>query len=155
MRLDRRCTVVSTWRSTVALRKCDNFIKAAVWRAGESTSVRVLSVPPNTLNRKCRLILSPVLDGSDLCLEFGHQYMRAIKDGALALEQQQCYLAEIATPYAGKPICSELNSRKAPTCLLLVHPAYLPKELRRYAHATTGNWLMWCNEERSIGRYQY
>lgn len=63
--------------------------------------------------------------------------MRVIKDGALVLNSSNV-IYEIATPYTEADLF-RIKFTQSADVLTLVHPAYPPKELRRYAH---DNWQL-------------
>ena len=63
--------------------------------------------------------------------------MRVIKDGALVLNSSNV-IYEISTPYTEADLF-RIKFTQSADVLTLVHPAYPPKELRRYAH---DNWQL-------------
>ena len=68
----------------VALRKCDNFIVRQYGGVENRPGTRFVGAAKYA-NRKCRLIPFQFSTVQTYALEFGHQYMRVIKDGALVL----------------------------------------------------------------------
>ncbi len=81
----------------VALRKCDNFIVRQYGGVENRPGTRFVGAAKYP-NRKCRLIPFQFSTVQTYALEFGHQYMRVIKDGALVLNSSNV-IYEIATPY--------------------------------------------------------
>ncbi|MDF0763789.1 hypothetical protein P1T37_24905, partial [Escherichia coli] len=120
----------------VALRKCDNFIVRQYGGVENRPGTRFVGAAKYP-NRKCRLIPFQFSTVQTYALEFGHQYMRVIKDGALVLNSSNV-IYEIATPYTEADLF-RIKFTQSADVLTLVHPAYPPKELRRYAH---DNWQL-------------
>lgn len=81
----------------VALRKCDNFIVRQYGGVENRPGTRFVGAAKYP-NRKCRLIPFQFSTVQTYALEFGHQYMRVIKDGALVLNSSNV-IYEIATLY--------------------------------------------------------
>ncbi len=115
----------------VALRKCDNFIVRQYGGVENRPGTRFVGAAKYA-NRKCRLIPFQFSTVQTYALEFGHQYMRVIKDGALVLNSSNV-IYEIATPYSESDLF-RIKFTQSADVLTLVHPNYPPKELRRYAH---------------------
>lgn len=115
----------------VALRKCDNFIVRQYGGVENRPGTRFVGAAKYA-DRKCRLIPFQFSTVQTYALEFGHNYMRVIKDGALVLNSSNV-IYEIATPYAEADLF-RIKFTQSADVLTLVHPAYPPKELRRYAH---------------------
>ncbi|SQJ58270.1 phage protein [Escherichia coli] len=120
----------------VALRKCDNFIVRQYGGVENRPGTRFVGAAKYP-NRKCRLIPFQFSTVQTYALEFGHLYMRVIKDGALVLNSSNV-IYEIATPYTEADLF-RIKFTQSADVLTLVHPAYPPKELRRYAH---DNWQL-------------
>ncbi|HAL6144086.1 TPA: hypothetical protein H6T48_002186 [Escherichia coli] len=120
----------------VALRKCDNFIVRQYGGVENRPGTRFVGAAKYP-NRKCRLIPFQFSTVQTYALEFGHQYMRVIKDGALVLNSSNV-IYEISTPYTEADLF-RIKFTQSADVLTLVHPAYPPKELRRYAH---DNWQL-------------
>jgi hypothetical protein len=77
--------------------------------------------------------------------------MRVIKDGAYVLNSSNV-IYELAMPYAEADLF-RIKFTQSADVLTLVHPAYPPKELRRYAH---DNWQIVdvTTQKRTVRRYQ-
>lgn len=118
----------------VALRKCDNFIVRQYGGVENRPGTRFVG-PAKYPDRKCRLIPFQFSTVQTYALEFGHNYMRVIKDGAYVLTTSNV-IYELAMPYADTDLF-RIKFTQSADVLTLVHPAYPPKELRRYAH---DNW---------------
>jgi hypothetical protein len=86
-------------------------------------------------DRKCRLIPFQFSTVQTYALEFGHNYMRVIKDGAVVLTTGNV-IYEMATPWAESDLFN-LKFTQSADVMTICHPSYPPKELRRYAH---DNW---------------
>jgi len=118
----------------VALRKCDNFIVRQYGGVENRPGTRFIG-EAKYADRKCRLIPFQFSTIQTYALEFGHNYMRVIKDGAYVLNSSNV-IYELAMPYADSDLF-RIKFTQSADVLTLVHPAYPPKELRRYAH---DNW---------------
>jgi hypothetical protein len=118
----------------VALRKCDNFIVRQYGGVENRPGTRFVGEAKYP-TRKCRLIPFQFSTVQTYALEFGHNYMRVIKDGAYVLNSSNV-IYELAMPYAEADLF-RIKFTQSADVLTLVHPAYPPKELRRYAH---DNW---------------
>ncbi|MEX8702006.1 hypothetical protein AB8E81_25525, partial [Salmonella enterica] len=118
----------------VALRKCDNFIVRQYGGVENRPGTRFVG-PAKYPDRKCRLIPFQFSTVQTYALEFGHNYMRVIKDGSYVLTTSNV-IYELAMPYADTDLF-RIKFTQSADVLTLVHPAYPPKELRRYAH---DNW---------------
>ncbi|POP42153.1 hypothetical protein CHU32_21125 [Superficieibacter electus] len=118
----------------VALRKCDNFIVRQYGGVENRPGTRFVAAAKYP-DRKCRLIPFQFSTVQTYALEFGHNYMRVIKDGALVLTSSNA-IYELAMPYAEDDLF-RIKFTQSADVLTLVHPNYPPKELRRYAH---DNW---------------
>lgn len=118
----------------VALRKCDNFIVRQYGGVENRPGTRFIG-EAKYADRKCRLIPFQFSTIQTYALEFGHNYMRVIKDGAYVLNSSNA-IYELAMPYADADLF-RIKFTQSADVLTLVHPAYPPKELRRYAH---DNW---------------
>lgn len=118
----------------VALRKCDNFIVRQYGGVENRPGTRFIG-EAKYADRKCRLIPFQFSTIQTYALEFGHNYMRVIKDGAYVLDSSNA-IYELAMPYADSDLF-RIKFTQSADVLTLVHPAYPPKELRRYAH---DNW---------------
>ncbi|MBW6637194.1 hypothetical protein KXT41_25175, partial [Salmonella enterica subsp. enterica serovar Weltevreden] len=118
----------------VALRKCDNFIVRQYGGVENRPGTRFVG-PAKYPDRKCRLIPFQFSTVQTYALEFGDGYMRVIKDGAYVLNSSNV-IYELAMPYAEADLF-RIKFTQSADVLTLVHPAYPPKELRRYAH---DNW---------------
>jgi hypothetical protein len=118
----------------VALRKCDNFIVRQYGGVENRPGTRFIGETKYS-DRKCRLIPFQFSTIQTYALEFGHNYMRVIKDGAYVLTTSNV-IYELAMPYADADLF-RIKFTQSADVLTLVHPAYPPKELRRYAH---DNW---------------
>lgn len=119
---------------SVALRKCDNFIVRPYGGVENRPGTRFVGAAKYP-DRKCRLIPFQFSTVQTYALEFGHGYMRVIKDGAYVLNGSNA-IYELAMPYAEADLF-RIKYTQSADVLTLVHPAYPPKELRRYAH---DNW---------------
>lgn len=115
----------------VALRKCDNFIVRQYGGVENRPGTRFIG-EAKYADRKCRLIPFQFSTIQTYALEFGHNYMRVIKDGAYVLDSSNA-IYELAMPYADSDLF-RIKFTQSADVLTLVHPAYPPKELRRYAH---------------------
>lgn len=118
----------------VALRKCDNFIVRQYGGVENRPGTRFV-IAAKYANRKCRLIPFQFSTVQTYALEFGHGYMRVIKDGALVLTTGNA-IYELAMPYAENDLF-KLKFTQSADVMTICHPNYPPKELRRYAH---DNW---------------
>lgn len=118
----------------VALRKCDNFIVRQYGGVENRPGTQFIAAAKYP-DRKCRLIPFQFSTVQTYALEFGHNYMRVIKDGGLVLTTGDV-IYELATPYADSDVFS-LKFTQSADVMTIVHPSYPPKELRRYAH---DNW---------------
>lgn len=118
----------------VALRKCDNFIVRQYGGVENRPGTQFIAAAKYP-DRKCRLIPFQFSTVQTYALEFGHNYMRVIKDGGLVLTTGDV-IYELATPYADSDIFG-LKFTQSADVMTIVHPSYPPKELRRYAH---DNW---------------
>lgn len=118
----------------VALRKCDNFIVRQYGGVENRPGTRFIG-EAKYADRKCRLIPFQFSTIQTYALEFGHNYMRVIKDGAYVLDSSNA-IYELAMPYADTDLF-RIKFTQSADVLTLVHPTYPPKELRRYAH---DNW---------------
>ncbi|WP_116327661.1 hypothetical protein [Klebsiella aerogenes] len=118
----------------VALRKCDNFIVRQYGGVENRPGTQFIAAAKYP-DRKCRLIPFQFSTVQTYALEFGHNYMRVIKDGGLVLTAGDV-IYELATPYADSDVFG-LKFTQSADVMTIVHPSYPPKELRRYAH---DNW---------------
>ncbi|AXY27106.1 phage tail protein [Klebsiella aerogenes] len=118
----------------VALRKCDNFIVRQYGGVENRPGTQFIAAAKYP-DRKCRLIPFQFSTVQTYALEFGHNYMRVIKDGGLVLTTGDV-IYELATPYADSDVFGLMFTQSADV-MTIVHPSYPPKELRRYAH---DNW---------------
>ncbi|EBA4875331.1 hypothetical protein JKB30_002941 [Salmonella enterica] len=118
----------------VALRKCDNFIVRQYGGVENRPGTQFIAAAKYP-DRKCRLIPFQFSTVQTYALEFGHNYMRVIKDGGLVLTSGDV-IYELATPYADSDVFG-LKFTQSADVMTIVHPSYPPKELRRYAH---DNW---------------
>ncbi|EEE1738650.1 hypothetical protein CIB91_002587 [Salmonella enterica subsp. enterica serovar Johannesburg] len=118
----------------VALRKCDNFIVRQYGGVENRPGTQFIAAAKYP-DRKCRLIPFQFSTVQTYVLEFGHNYMRVIKDGGLVLTSGDV-IYELATPYADSDVFG-LKFTQSADVMTIVHPSYPPKELRRYAH---DNW---------------
>ncbi len=118
----------------VALRKCDNFIVRQYGGVENRPGTQFIAAAKYP-DRKCRLIPFQFSTVQTYALEFGHNYMRVIKDGGLVLTTGDV-IYELATPYADSDVFG-LKFTQSADVMTIVHPSYPPKELRRYAH---DNW---------------
>ncbi|EMW0828981.1 hypothetical protein AAEK53_001737 [Klebsiella aerogenes] len=118
----------------VALRKCDNFIVRQYGGVENRPGTQFIAAAKYP-DRKCRLIPFQFSTVQTYALEFGHNYMRVIKDGGLVLTTGNV-IYELATPYADSDVFG-LKFTQSADVMTIVHPSYPPKELRRYAH---DNW---------------
>ncbi|MEW5560608.1 hypothetical protein AB1287_10215 [Enterobacter asburiae] len=118
----------------VALRKCDNFIVRQYGGVENRPGTQFIGAAKYP-TRKCRLIPFQFSTIQTYALEFGHNYMRVIKDGAYVLNDSNV-IYELAMPYTEADLFS-IKFTQSADVLTLVHPSYPPKELRRYAH---DNW---------------
>lgn len=118
----------------VALRKCDNFIVRQYGGVENRPGTRFVAAAKYP-DRKCRLIPFQFSTVQTYALEFGHNYMRVIKDGAVVLTTGNA-IYELAIPYSEGDLFN-LKFTQSADVMTICHPAYPPKELRRYAH---DNW---------------
>ncbi|MDU1747005.1 MAG: hypothetical protein E6818_16485 [Klebsiella aerogenes] len=118
----------------VALRKCDNFIVRQYGGVENRPGTQFIAAAKYP-DRKCRLIPFQFSTVQTYALEFGHNYMRVIKDGGLVMTTGDV-IYELATPYADSDVFG-LKFTQSADVMKIVHPSYPPKELRRYAH---DNW---------------
>lgn len=118
----------------VALRKCDNFIVRQYGGVENRPGTKFVAAAKYP-NRKCRLIPFQFSTVQTYALEFGHNYMRVIKDGAVVLTTGNA-IYELAMPYTEDDLF-KLKFTQSADVMTICHPNYPPKELRRYAH---DNW---------------
>ena len=118
----------------VALRKCDNFIVRQYGGVENRPGTQFVTAAKYP-NRKCRLIPFQFSTVQTYALEFGHNYMRVIKDGAVVLTTGNA-VYELAMPYTENDLF-KLKFTQSADVMTICHPNYPPKELRRYAH---DNW---------------
>ncbi|MHA8112855.1 phage tail protein [Kosakonia cowanii] len=118
----------------VALRKCDNFIVRQYGGVENRPGTKFVAAAKYP-NRKCRLIPFQFSTVQTYALEFGHNYMRVIKDGAVVLTTGNA-IYELAMPYTEDDLF-KLKFTQSADVMTICHPKYPPKELRRYAH---DNW---------------
>lgn len=81
-----------------------------------------------TSSRKTRLIPFSYSTTQTMVLEFGHEYVRFHTNGATLMNGASPY--EVATPYAEADLF-DIHYVQSADVLTLVHPGYLPRELRR------------------------
>lgn len=109
------------------LAKCLNFVTLphgpAQNRAGFGF---VREVKDST--RKTRLIAFSYSTTQTMVLEFGHEYVRFHTNGATLMDGSVPY--EVATPYAEADLF-DIHFVQSADVLTLVHPNYIPRELRR------------------------
>ncbi|RZN40397.1 hypothetical protein FEK48_13160 [Escherichia sp. E2593] len=115
----------------VALRKCDNFIVRQYGGVENRPGTQFIGAAKYP-TRKCRLIPFQFSTIQTYALEFGHNYMRVIKDGAYVLNSSNV-IYELAMPYTEADLF-RIKFTQSADVLTLVHPSYPPKELRRFAH---------------------
>lgn len=119
---------------SVALRVCDNFIVRQYGGVENRPGTKFVAAAKYP-DRKCRLIPFQFSTVQTYALEFGHNYMRVIKDGAVVLTTGNV-IYEISTPWAESDLFN-LKFTQSADVMTICHPSYPPKELRRYAH---DNW---------------
>lgn len=119
---------------SVALRVCDNFIVRQYGGVENRPGTKFVAAAKYP-DRKCRLIPFQFSTVQTYALEFGHNYMRVIKNGAVVLTTGNV-IYEIATPWAESDLFN-LKFTQSADVMTICHPSYPPKELRRYAH---DNW---------------
>lgn len=119
---------------SVALRVCDNFIVRQYGGVENRPGTKFVAAAKYP-DRKCRLIPFQFSTVQTYALEFGHNYMRVIKDGAAVVTTGNV-IYEIATPWAESDLFN-LKFTQSADVMMICHPSYPPKELRRYAH---DNW---------------
>lgn len=81
-----------------------------------------------TSSRKTRLIPFSYSTTQTMVLEFGHEYVRFHTNGATLMNGSVPY--EVATPYAEADLF-DIHYVQSADVLTLVHPNYIPRELRR------------------------
>ena len=81
-----------------------------------------------TSSRKTRLIPFSYSTTQTMVLEFGHEYVRFHTNGATLMNGAVPY--EVATPYAEADLF-DIHYVQSADVLTLVHPNYIPRELRR------------------------
>ncbi|WP_337038632.1 MULTISPECIES: hypothetical protein [Pseudescherichia] len=119
---------------SVALRKCRNFIVRQYGGVENRPGTQFIGETKYP-NRKSRLIPFQFSTIQTYALEFGHQYLRVIKDGAYVLNSSN-EIYELFMPY-NEPDLFRIKFTQSADVMTLCHPAYPPMELRRYAH---DNW---------------
>lgn len=119
---------------SVALRKCRNFIVRQYGGVENRPGTQFIGETKYP-NRKSRLIPFQFSTIQTYALEFGHQYLRVIKDGAYVLKSNN-EIYELFMPY-NEPDLFRIKFTQSADVMTLCHPAYPPMELRRYAH---DNW---------------
>lgn len=112
-----------------ALARCRNFVTLpqgpAEFRPG-TAFVNATKYP----DKPCRLIPFKFSADNTVVLEFGHKYVRFHTDGQTILGSNgKPY--EIETPYESGDVM-DIHYCQSMDVMTLVHPAYPPKELRRY-----------------------
>jgi len=88
-------------------------------------------------NKATRLIKFVFNSEQTYMLEFGHQYMRVLKDGGYVIypsgHEHEGEIFEISTPYNSTDL-AKLKRSQSGDILTLTHPNYQPKTISRYAH---------------------
>jgi len=115
----------------VALRKCSNFVVRQYGGVENRPGTKFVAAAKFP-NRKCRLIPFQFSTVQTYALEFGHNYIRVIKDGGLVLDSNNA-IYEVLTPYAESDLF-RIKFTQSADVLTVVHPSHPPMELRRYAH---------------------
>lgn len=115
----------------VALRKCANFVVRQYGGVENRPGTKFVAAAKYP-DRKCRLIPFQFSTVQTYALEFGHQYIRVIKDGGIVLDDNNV-IYEVVTPYAESDLF-RIKFTQSADVLTIVHPSHPPMELRRYAH---------------------
>jgi len=88
-------------------------------------------------NKATRLIKFVFNSEQTYMLEFGHQYMRVLKDGGYVVyptgHEHEGEIVEISTPYNAADL-AKLKRSQSGDILTLTHPNYQPKTISRYDH---------------------
>ncbi|MBU4681206.1 hypothetical protein KC222_04170 [Cedecea davisae] len=121
----------------VALRKCRNFVVRQYGGVENRPGTKFIAAAKYP-DKKCRLIPFQFSTVQTYALEFGDKYMRVYKDGGQVLITDTTTIYELVTPYADVDLF-RLKFTQSADVLTIVHPAYPPMELRRYAH---DNWQL-------------
>lgn len=86
-------------------------------------------------DKKIRLIPFVYSVHQAYVLEFGHNYMRVLKDGDYVMTGTPSTPYEIATPY-NESMLADIGYTQSADVLFLVHPEVAPKELQRTGDAS-------------------
>jgi hypothetical protein len=84
-------------------------------------------------DKKCRLMSFVCSSSIKYIIEFGHHYIRFIKDDAYILTGDQPY--ELETPY-GSDELDAIKTVPSADVIFLAHPNYFPKKLTRLTEST-------------------
>lgn len=118
----------------VSLRQCKNFIVRQYGGIENRPGTKFIAAAKFP-DRQCRLIPFQFSTVQTYALEFGAGYMRVFKDGGAVLTSSGA-VYELAMPYAEADLF-KLKYTQSADVMTICHPAYAPRELRRYAH---DNW---------------
>lgn len=118
----------------VALRSCKNFIVRQYGGIENRPGTQFIAAAKYA-DRASRLIPFQFSTVQTYALEFGDKYMRVFKDGGQVLTSSNA-IYELAMPYAAADLF-DLKYTQSADVMTICHPAYAPRELRRYAH---DNW---------------
>jgi hypothetical protein len=111
------------------LAKCLNFITLPHGPAHNRAGLAFVREVQDSA-RKTRLVPFSYSTTQTMVLEFGHQYVRFHTDGATLMNGSVPY--EVATPYVEADLF-DLHFVQSADVLTIVHPNYIPRELRRLA----------------------
>lgn len=116
----------------VGLRTCRNFLVSPTGGIFNRTGTQFIGEVKDS-RRATRLIPFQFSTQQTYVLEFGHQYLRVIKDGGYVLSGGLPY--ELATPYAEADLF-RLKFTQSADVLTIAHPGYAPRDLTRTGHAS-------------------
>lgn len=121
---------------TSALARCRNFYVTRQGQAVSRAGMQFVVQPKANTNDRVRLIPFVYTDSGateNYVLEFGHGYVRFIKDGQQVMTELYGTVPfELATPYPSADL-ARLKYVQSGDILTLTHGKYPPQELRRYS----------------------
>lgn len=128
---------VDVGRYQEALRKCRNAFVQYHGGVSNRPGTRFIG-ECGDMTRAVRLIPFEFSTVQAYVLEFGHQYMRVIKNGGLVIDSGTGGLYEIATPYDASDLF-RLQVTQSADVMTICHPDYPVRELARFGD---DNWQL-------------
>lgn len=117
------------------LRKCENFLVMRHGGVSNRPGTKFIAQAKDSA-RKVRLIKFVFNAEQTYVLEFGHQYVRFIRNAVQLTVNGAPY--EIATPYLEEHL-RDIQHVQSGDVITLVHPLYVPRQLARSGHT---NWSL-------------